>query len=304
MHHYAHSKDGALSKEWQPLEEHLNAVSERAAEFAQPFGGEQWALLAGLWHDLGKYHPDFYRRLCGENIRVVHSEAGGHLASLKGWRGMDVVFSWLIMGHHAGLADYGAGDTGGKALEPKMRNPERSAAVLAQVPSHILDQTAPAMPPMFADQERFPDQAFFVRMLYSCLVDADFLDTEAFIDSARKAARPKGLPRMDELLANFDAHMAQFDGAEGVVNQCRAQVLAQCRAAACRTGVFSLTVPTGGGKTLASLAFALRHAVEHQKTPRHLCHSLHQHHRTNRRGISFHSGIRGGRVGASCQPGL
>lgn len=264
MQHYAHSNDGAPSG-WQPLEEHLGNVAGMAAQFAAPFGGEEWARLAGLWHDLGKYHPDFQRKLHGESIRVVHSEAGGHLATLKAWRGMDVLLSWLIMGHHAGLADYGAGDTGGKALEPKMRNPERSEAVFAQVPAHLLDQTAPAMPPMFSDQERFPDQAFFIRMLYSCLVDADFLDTEAFMDAARKAARPKDGPGMAELLAHFDAHMAQFDGAAGVVNVCRAEVLAQCRAAAVRTGVFSLTVPTGGGKTLASLAFALRHAVEHQK---------------------------------------
>ncbi len=265
MSYYAHSKDGEPPSTWQPLGDHLENVANLAANFAAPFGGEEWARLAGLWHDLGKYHPDFQRKLHGESIRVVHSEAGGHLASLKEWRGMDVLISWLIMGHHTGLADYGAGDTGGKALKPKMRNPERSDKVLANIPSHILDQSSPAMPPMFSEHERFPDQAFFIRMLYSCLVDADFLDTEEFMDSARKAARPKSLPRMDELLIGFDAHMAQFDGAEGPVNQCRARVLAQCRAAAVRAGVFSLTVPTGGGKTLASLAFALRHAVEHQK---------------------------------------
>ncbi len=264
MQYYAHSKEGEEPDLWQPLDEHLENVAKKAAEFAEPFGGEEWARLAGLWHDMGKYHPDFQRKLHGESIRVVHSEAGGHWASLKGWRGMDVLFSWLIMGHHAGLADYGAGDTGGKALEPKMRNPERSEQVIAKVPARLLDQAPPAMPSMFSKPEH-PDQAFFIRMLYSCLVDADFLDTEAFMDSARKAARPKDLPSMDALLACFDAYMAHFDGAEGAVNQCRAQVLAQCRAAATRTGVFSLTVPTGGGKTLASLAFALRHAVKHQK---------------------------------------
>ena len=84
--YYAHSNDGP-SETWQPLEDHLQNVAEKAAKFAAPFGGEQWAHLAGLWHDLGKYHPDFQRKLHGESIRVVHSEAGGHLVSLKEWRG-------------------------------------------------------------------------------------------------------------------------------------------------------------------------------------------------------------------------
>ncbi|MEI6892668.1 MAG: CRISPR-associated endonuclease Cas3'', partial [Pontiella sp.] len=156
--YFAHSNKGDSSG-WQPLEEHLASVAKLAAQFAAPFGGEDWAHLAGLWHDLGKYHPDFQRKLRGESLRIVHSEAGGHLASLKGWRTMDVILSWLIMGHHAGLADYGAGDTGGKALEPKMRKPERSAPVLANVPAAISDQNPPAMPPLFADQECFPDLA-------------------------------------------------------------------------------------------------------------------------------------------------
>jgi len=264
MKFYAHSNSSEPAS-WQPLKEHLENVAKMAAEFAKPFGGEDWARIAGLWHDLGKYSPDFQRKLYGESLRVVHSEAGGHLVSLKEWRGMDVIFSWLIMGHHAGLADYSSADTGGKALEPKMRKPERSSVALANVPADILNQAQPAMPPMFSDVEHFPDQAFFIRMLYSCLVDADFLDTEAFMDAGREAARPGNQPELATLLQCFDAHMDQFDGAEGVVNESRAQVLAQCRAAAERTGVFSLTVPTGGGKTLASLAFALRHAVAHEK---------------------------------------
>ncbi|QBG46194.1 CRISPR-associated endonuclease Cas3'' [Verrucomicrobia bacterium S94] len=264
MSYYAHSNDGPPSG-WQPLEEHLKNVADRAAEFAKPFGGEEWARLAGLWHDLGKYHPDFQRKLKGENIRVVHSEAGGHLAMLKKWRGVDVILSWLIMGHHAGLADYSSAETGAKGLESKMRDPHRSDIVLNQVPESISNQIPPANPSMFENRVLPPDQAFLIRMLYSCLVDADFLDTEVFMDASRKAARPNDSPSMDALLVCFDAHMARFEGAEGAVNQCRAQVLAQCRTAAEQAGTFSLTVPTGGGKTLASLAFALRHAVEHQK---------------------------------------
>jgi len=265
MHHYAHSRENEPPATWQPLEAHLANVAHLAAAFASPFGGDEWAHLAGLWHDLGKYSNEFQRKLYGETLKVVHSEAGGHWASLKGWRGVDQILSWLIMGHHAGLADFSPDKTGAKALEPKMRNPEASNGILRNVPPSILEQEIPAQPAMFSDRENFPDQAFFIRMLYSCLVDADYLDTEAFMNPKKGEARVDSVPNLEVLLKKFDRYMLRFEDAKGVVNECRADVLAQCRTAASRRGVFSLTVPTGGGKTLASLAFALRHAVEHGK---------------------------------------
>lgn len=265
MHYYAHSKEGEPPENWQPLEKHLNNVANLAAEFAELFGGQEWARLAGLWHDLGKYSPDFQRRLAGENIRVVHSEAGGHLASLKGWKSADRILSWLIMGHHAGLADFSLAQTGAKALVARMREPNRSDSVLRNVPDSILEQEIPPLPVMFSNQEKFPDQAFFIRMLYSCLVDADYLDTEAFMNPRKGEVRVDLAPNLEMLLKAFDRYMLKFTNSKGAVNECRADVLAQCRDAASRQGVFSLTVPTGGGKTLASLAFALRHAVEFGK---------------------------------------
>lgn len=126
---YAHSLENQPPEKWQPLEEHLQNVSVLAANFARPFGGDKWARLAGLWHDLGKYSNAFQAKLLIENGyeaqikmhtgRVVHSEAGGHLAILKKWPGADRVLSWLIMGHHSGLADYDSDKTGAKALELK-----------------------------------------------------------------------------------------------------------------------------------------------------------------------------------------
>jgi len=147
MEYYAHSLEGRPTEEWQPLEEHLHNVAKLAAEFARPFGGEEWAKLAGLWHDLGKYSNEFQRKLFEANSiechletkpgKVIHSQAGGHLAALKGWRGADRVLSWLIMGHHAGLADFATDRTGAKALEPKTRAPDMSAAALENVPEAI-----------------------------------------------------------------------------------------------------------------------------------------------------------------------
>ncbi len=188
MTRHAHSNDGPPSG-WQPLEEHLQNVSEKAAKFAVPFGGQEWARLAGLWHDLGKYSNEFQKKLCEANGiechletkpgRVVHSEAGGHWATLCGWRGVDRLLSWLIMGHHAGLADYESDEEGGRALEPRMRNPERSAAILELVPEWLKNQPLPTSP-----VPKGADPAFFIRILFSCVVDADFLDTEAFMDRA------------------------------------------------------------------------------------------------------------------------
>ena len=270
---YAHSLAGRPVEEWQPLEEHLRNVAQMAVNFARPFGGENWAYLAGLWHDLGKYAHEFQAKLYRENGfechletrpgKVVHSETGGHLATLKGWKGPDRVLSWLIMGHHTGLMDFSADEVGAKALEPKMRNPVRSEKILNNVPETIADQTMPNQPvPSGADP------AFFIRMLFSCVVDADFLDTEAFMNKAKAGLRNQEYPSLQSLLRTFDAYMEGLcgDAKHTSLNKVRKEILEQCRKAAeNKPAVFSLTVPTGGGKTLSSLAFALRHAVKHEK---------------------------------------
>lgn len=272
---YAHSLKGKPVTQWQRLEDHLHHVAILASEFAKPFGGDEWARLAGFWHDLGKYSKEFQKMLYEANGiechletkpgKVIHSQAGGHLAQQKMSRGMDRIFCWLIMGHHAGLTDYSADQSGAKALEPKMRTPEESDAVLKNVPDAIKNQPPPAPPLPLLNGA---DVSFFIRMLFSCVVDADFLDTEWFMDEGRGQLRSNEYPALDELLAAFDLYMDEMckNAKPSTVNKIRADVLAQCsKAAEKEPSVFSLTVPTGGGKTLSSLAFALRHAVKHGK---------------------------------------
>ena len=271
--YYAHSLEGKPPDKWQPLEDHLKNVAEMARDFAKPFDGEQWAYLAGLWHDLGKYADAFQTKLYVENGfeshietrpgKVVHSEAGGHLATVKGWNGADRILSWLIMGHHTGLTDYFTDKIGAKALEPKMRNSIHSEQIFKNVPEMIANQAMPnqAIPPG-------ADPAFFIRMLFSCVVDADFLDTETFMNKAKAGLRNQEYPPMQFLLESFDEFMMRLcsKAKPSPVNTIRAEILKQCRQAAeSKPDVFSLTVPTGGGKTLSSLAFALRHAVKHEK---------------------------------------
>ena len=275
-----------------PLPEHLGKVADLAAEFAAEFDAAPWAALAGLWHDLGKFREGFQRyiRQCGDpNAHIegrvagpekTHSAAGAlwaqqYLPELDKRSGPVVarVLSYLIAGHHAGLADW-AGEN--KSLHNRFASEdaqkELATTLAASIPGSILK---PALPlPDLGDLRRYRDDeipgrfALWVRMLFSSLVDADFLDTEAFMSPDRPERRQGflSLESMEALLVARLEMMASEVAARGEadskVSRKRAEVLRACRAKAeMPPGVFSLTVPTGGGKTLSSLAFALRHAV-------------------------------------------
>jgi len=257
------------------LEDHLRAVAELAGQHASAMGSADWAQLAGLWHDLGKYAKEFQRRiksvsgydpdahLEGPVGRVDHSTAGAQHAVEQ----FDIhgrILAYLIAGHHAGLPDWHSSETGGAALNVRLGDKSHLERALSQpIPQEIRSQTKPTSPPV-GKSDGF---ALWVRMLFSCLVDADFLDTEAFMNEG-KAAQRAGYPAVEELLRRFNSYISEnFSGAASThVNRIRAEVLRQCREKAHDApGLFSLTVPTGGGKTLSSLAFALQHAARHGK---------------------------------------
>lgn len=262
---FAHSLPDQPTSRWQPLPEHLNAVGERAGECAAWFGATALAVAAGRLHDVGKYSAEFQARLRGDPQRVDHSSWGAKLA-LERCGPLGALLAYGIAGHHAGLAN-GRGEGERTALQ------DRVAAPLPPLSDQWQrDITLPAAlgaPTGFkpGSHGRGSFQlAFLARMLFSCLVDADFLDTEAFYrrtESDQPSPRVRPMPDLAALRTRLDAHLGTFK-ADTDVNHIRAQVLQHVRAqAGSQPGLFSLTVPTGGGKTLASLAFALDHALAH-----------------------------------------
>ena len=268
------------SYELHSLDQHLAKVAALAGQFAAGFGSEDWAQCAGMWHDLGKYSEEFQQYIktaSGYNSeahietddnaqpgKVNHSDAGAQYAvELFGVHGR--ILAYLIAGHHAGLPDWYKLDAPGGALQGRLENRENLAkALTADISTEILKQPKPTSPISPGGSAGF---ALWVRMLFSALVDADFLDTESFMDEAKSATRGH-YPVFETLLADFDKHMKALTTKAELteVNELRSEILQQCRQAANQSpGLFSLTVPTGGGKTLASMAFALEHAKAHQQ---------------------------------------
>lgn len=271
------------------LDEHLRSVGALAAVHAGAFGAGRWAELAGLWHDLGKYRPGFQRyiRQTGDPDSHIEGRAKGadktHSAAGALWaaRAFEAahgdkgrlfarVLQYVIAGHHAGLDNWDGGLAARLASTEAQR--EHDEALAAIPPDDVLHpNTLPddlRTLPLGDERRGIPGRfALWERMLFSSLVDADFLDTESFMDSARHIAR-QGPPDLAKMKAALDDHLKQMTSTADatVVNRARADVLRMCRdKAAHAPGVFTLTVPTGGGKTLSSLAFALDHAVLHDK---------------------------------------
>jgi CRISPR-associated endonuclease/helicase Cas3 len=243
---WAHSGNGDA---WHDLIEHLRATSEAARVNAAKFGAGDWGAFVGLVHDLGKANPAFqaYLVACARGARpdkVPHADPGA--AAVEDRLGDAVV---VVQGHHGGLPD-----------------PERSAQRLEEVEEAALEAAealwrALGSPSVPGDIPPGREGEHFLRMLLSALADADYLDTERHFSGDRERG---GYPPLDAYRTRLHAALAGFGAARNEVDRVRREVQAACgQAARDARGFFRLTVPTGGGKTLASLRFALDHAAVH-----------------------------------------
>ena len=267
---YAHSLEGRPPEAgWEDLAVHLEKVAGLTAGFAERFGAAEWGRLAGLWHDLGKYRPEFQDRLRGSAKAVEHAGLGAALAVSKHkHEGLPLAF--VIAGHHTGLADLtvAAEEGGRRPLRERLAENARTLAGLrAALPTELTAPPLPPLPPLAAEVRHLE---LWTRFLFSCLIDADRLATEDFYAPGARAVVAEGREEIPALRRRLDAELARLveelpeEKRLSRVNRHRAEVLAACRAKAQRPpGVFSLTVPTGGGKTLAAMAFALLHAEIH-----------------------------------------
>lgn len=271
---YAHSKEGRPVEEWQLLDDHLRRVAEKASEFAKAFQSADWAWNVGWLHDLGKADSAFQGYLLRENDlddsdydsgRVNHSSAGAACAEEKLGPCIGRILAYLSAGHHAGLPDWYSSETASAALSVRLQEGSDNLERIWPYAEYIISELrSTPRPPAFVKPADFH---LWMRMLYSCLVDADFLDTEGFMQPDQVEQR-KGFAEIGKLKAKFDQYM--FEKTEksekSQVNAIRQEILAACRAAAQKpSGLFSLAVPTGGGKTLSGMAFALDHAMKHGK---------------------------------------
>lgn len=248
----------------QTVKEHLEGTAKLSGDFAEKFGKQDWGYCCGMLHDIGKYSMDFQKRILGEsNRRVDHSTAGARVCGEK--KGKYSFLEYCVEGHHAGLPDYGSNFDGSD--EPTLRGRRKK-----KISDYQAYRTEIEIPPITSspiDLDKTVNRDFslsvFMRMIYSCLVDADFLDTEAFMKHG-KVERESG-EDISVLLEKLENHISGWLQNQDIdtVNGRRTEILRHClEMGESEKGLFRLTVPTGGGKTIASLAFALRHAVKNK----------------------------------------
>lgn len=246
MTYYAHIRDDGQA---QTVDEHLAGTAMRSRQFAAAFGQSQRGALLGMAHDIGKNSPAFQRRLNG-GPKVDHATAGAvECIKIK-----EALAGCCVAGHHGGLPNYGnQTDPPG---EPTFIG--RVKKWVQQKPQYEWNGQLETGIPEPSVKDLYA-QSFLTRMLYSCLVDADYLDTEAFMSPVVRAQYDP----LPELLQRLKEYISPWFPAKNQLNEYRCQILDQCLdVASSPRGIYSLTVPTGGGKTVASLAFALKHAVE------------------------------------------
>lgn len=261
--HIAHTRE--IDLETQSVKEHLENTAKLAKIFGDCFDNGNYAYICGLMHDLGKYSKNFQDKITNNSaVRVDHSTAGA-IEINKKVKIFGKLLAYCIAGHHGGLPDGGSkSDTSIEVtlngrLKREKQIPtysyfEKEIAITDFLPINI-----PNIKPL--DKGGF-SLFFYIRMIYSCLVDSDFLDTEAFITN-NKVDRTVNYD-FELFNKKLNNYTEKFNNKEREINKKRTEILNDCiKKSKNEKGLYTLTVPTGGGKTISSLAFAINHVIEH-----------------------------------------
>ena len=252
INYLAHSSTDS-SPQGQLLKEHLNDVAELAARFGESFDAAEDCRQCGLYHDIGKYSEAFQRRVRGSSEKVDHSTAGAVLL----YANRNIPAAMCIAGHHAGLSDIGNRNDMdesfmGRINRAKADGLEDCSAWKEDLPSEMASGHCAS--------SRL-EYYFYTKMLFSALTDADWLDTEAYF---RNEPYSPALVDLSNLKMALDQYISPWWDAKTEINNRRCRILrAAIEHGRDRPGLFTLTVPTGGGKTIASMAFALHHAAQY-----------------------------------------
>lgn len=246
----------------QTLVEHLRGCAARARTFGEKFGAGNWAYCAAVLHDWGKLAPKFQqyiRRKSHMNSGTPHPTDHKYLSAalcrqLMGDTPHTRILQYCIAGHHGGLPDHDELNIG---LRDKGQIPD-------QFPLPAISNTHLQLPAGDALNGR--NLHHWTRMIYSTLVDADYLDTEQFMTPEKSTRREQPYDTLDTLHQKLAGHLQTLATGTGPVNQIRREILAQALSKAeLPPDIYSLTVPTGGGKTLSSMMWALTHARRYAK---------------------------------------
>ncbi len=254
-----------IDSECQSLIEHLKGTANKAKKFGARFNNEEYAYLCGLMHDIGKYSQDFQHKIIkNSSIRVDHSTAG----AVEVNRNIDLfgkLISYCITGHHGGLPDGGhKSDTASDTtligrLKRVNQLPDYSSFSNEVNFEDFLNIGRPNIKPLNRGGYSL---SFYIRMIYSCLVDADFLDTEVFMTNNQVDRSVEDDFKI--FYKRFNKFITSFNNTEREINKKRTEILNNCiDKSKLERGLYTLTVPTGGGKTISSLAFAINHALKH-----------------------------------------
>ena len=232
---------------------HCSDVALLSSLFASVFTDSKQGRLVGLYHDLGKYSDSFQRRIRGASEKVDHSSVGAWLC----WRMGQIAAAFAIMGHHCGLPDLGA-KTDLSGMSTFMgRIKKINESYMYGFYEHRIDtKEVPILD--FNSSDKF---MFFTRMLFSCLVDADYLATEAFFKGTSRTTEKADFRVLEDRLRKY---ISPWFSSCNTVDVERCKILKRCLefGADSKPGIFELSVPTGAGKTVSSLAFAIEHAIE------------------------------------------